>query len=300
MRRHAAETRRVELQGRRPGVISRIQNGDDGSPCGGPPRTPAHKNDIMKEPDRFTVGAVLTALRPSIVPHDQPFMTPVTRPPIQVRLVAPSIVCWGLQLMVQTAGPRLRLVGSSATLADALPVLEWLPPDVVVVDIDDGCDLDGLASACAKLRLNVLVLTGNTDRGFVQRMMAAGARGVQQKRDPPSAFLKAIEVVGRGHLSVPQPGISPPQHSVRGRYDAYDRIALLTDRERQTIAAVVTDVSAPAKVIAARLKITEHTLRNHLTSIYSKLDVSGRLALYAFAKERRLIRMSGADTDLGP
>ena len=40
-----------------------------------------------------------------------------------------------------------------------------------------------------------VLLTGNTDRGFVQRMMAAGARGVQQKREPPSAFLKAIEVV---------------------------------------------------------------------------------------------------------
>ena len=58
--------------------------------------------------------------------------------------------------------------------------------------------------------------------------------------------------------------------------------------ERQTIAAVASDASAPGKVIADRLCISEHTLRNHLTSIYNKLGVCNRLDLYAFATRHSL------------
>jgi two-component system, NarL family, nitrate/nitrite response regulator NarL len=44
-------------------------------------------------------------------------------------------------------------------------------------------------------------------------------------------------------------------------------------------------------VIASRLCISEHTLRNHLTSIYSKLGLSSRLDLYAYATRHRLQEM---------
>ncbi len=61
-----------------------------------------------------------------------------------------------------------------------------------------------------------------------------------------------------------------------------------TLRERQTIAAMTSDAGAPGKVIADRLCISEHTLRNHLTSIYSKLGLSNRVDLYAYATRNRL------------
>ena len=66
------------------------------------------------------------------------------------------------------------------------------------------------------------------------------------------------------------------------------RIALLTDREREAIAALVADTTVPAKVIADRLDISSHTLRNHLTSIYRKLNVNNRLDLYAYAARNSL------------
>jgi DNA-binding CsgD family transcriptional regulator len=66
------------------------------------------------------------------------------------------------------------------------------------------------------------------------------------------------------------------------------KIATLTMRERQTIAAVASDAAAPGKVIAGRLCISEHTLRNHLTSIYNKLGLSNRLDLYAYATRHSL------------
>jgi two-component system nitrate/nitrite response regulator NarL len=59
--------------------------------------------------------------------------------------------------------------------------------------------------------------------------------------------------------------------------------ASLTEREREIIAMVVEGQGACNKVLAGKLFISEHTLRNHLTSIYSKLDVQNRLELYVYA-----------------
>ena len=84
----------------------------------------------------------------------------------------------------------------------------------------------------------------------------------------------------------------PPQHDQES-----ERTATLTWRGRQTVAAVTSDASVPVKVIASRLCISEHTLRNHLTSIYSKLGVSGRLGLYAYASEHGLSRPLQSEKD---
>jgi DNA-binding CsgD family transcriptional regulator len=45
---------------------------------------------------------------------------------------------------------------------------------------------------------------------------------------------------------------------------------------------VATDAAAPGKVLARRLRMSEHTLRNHLSSIYGKLGLANRLDLYAW------------------
>jgi DNA-binding NarL/FixJ family response regulator len=62
----------------------------------------------------------------------------------------------------------------------------------------------------------------------------------------------------------------------------------LTPAERKVVAAVVRHKSAPNKVVAAGLHISEHTLRNHLSSIYGKLGVKGRVDLVLHAMEHRL------------
>ena len=71
------------------------------------------------------------------------------------------------------------------------------------------------------------------------------------------------------------------------------RIATLTLREREIIAVMAAHAGATAKAIAQKLHISEHTLRNHLTSIYEKLDVANRLELFAFAHQHDLTRGPG-------
>jgi len=126
----------------------------------------------------------------------------------------------------------------------------------------------------------------------------SGARGVVEKRSAPALLLKAIEKVHDGELWVDRAATSrifmelARQKAAKGKDPEQQRIATLTKRERHSIAAVASDANAPGKVIAARLNISEHTLRNHLTSVYSKLGVPNRLALYAYAHRHGLHEVS--------
>ena len=213
---------------------------------------------------------------------------------IQVFLIALPLVRWGLERLVQTAHPRLEVAGGAAQIAESLPLLERYSPDVVVPVLDSASAVDELADLCAKTRAKVILVTSSADLAWLDRAVIAGVRGVVRAGEPPQTLLKAIDKVHDGEFWIDR-GATGRIFMEMARQKASDRndpdkskIATLTLRERQTIAALASDASAPGKVIASRLCISEHTLRNHLTSIYTKLELSNRLDLYAYATRHRL------------
>jgi DNA-binding NarL/FixJ family response regulator len=214
---------------------------------------------------------------------------------IEVFIVAPALLSWGLQRLIQTAGSPLRLTSTASTLEAAMPMLLRRPPDVLLLDLDDGVGPADVANLHGLHGLKVVVLTFSDDAALLERVQAAGARAIVRKRAAPSQLLKAAEAVGREHAfmsSLPAElrpmALAAARLPLRPAGPEDGRLASLTARERQMIAAVVADAAAPAKAIADRLCISEHTLRNHLSSIYAKLEVSGRLGLQAFVSQHRL------------
>ncbi|RYF51495.1 MAG: response regulator transcription factor [Comamonadaceae bacterium] len=213
---------------------------------------------------------------------------------VRVFIVAPQIVCWGLERLVQSAHPALEYLGSAPSIGDPLPAREGGLPDVIIVDFDSEDQLPPLIQLLQRTTAKVVVLTLSGNIELLDAAVRNGARGVVRKTDPPAILLKAIERVHEGELWIDRTATGrifmamARQKAAEGNDPEKTKIATLTSRERQTIAAVASDASAPAKVIAQRLCISEHTLRNHLTSIYSKLDVSSRLGLYAYATQHRL------------
>ena len=214
--------------------------------------------------------------------------------PVQVFLIAPPMVSWGLERLVQTAHPRFEFTGSSDSIHAALVLMEKQPPDVVVAHVEGEIALESLAELHKRVQGHVLLVTGSQDVAILDKAVLAGVRGVVKTNDPPAILLKAIEKVHEGELWIDRGATSrifmemARQKAAQGNDPEKNRIATLTSRERQTIAAVASDASAPGKVIASRLCISEHTLRNHLTSIYSKLGLSSRLDLYAYASKHSL------------
>ncbi|HTH77451.1 MAG TPA: response regulator transcription factor [Ramlibacter sp.] len=217
---------------------------------------------------------------------------------VRVFIVAPPMLCWGLERLVQSEHPRLELSGT-APLADFAPAsLVRTPADVIVFVLESADELGGLAFLQSNCKAKFLVVTSVHDAGMCDQAVLAGARGVVRTWDPPHSLVKAIEKVDEGELWIDRSATSriflemARQKAAEGSDPEKTKISTLTRRERQMIAAFASDSAAPAKVIARRLCISEHTLRNHLTSIYNKLDVTNRLDLYAYATRHGLNQAS--------
>src|SRR5689334_5243878 len=89
--------------------------------------------------------------------------------PVQVFLIAPPMVCWGLERLVQTAHPRMELTGSSASLATSLEPMQKMPPDVIVADLDGAGGFDALAEINARIGARVLIVTSSQDVAVLDR-----------------------------------------------------------------------------------------------------------------------------------
>jgi DNA-binding NarL/FixJ family response regulator len=213
---------------------------------------------------------------------------------VRVFVIAPPMVCWGLERLVQSAHPRLELTGTAPFADFARAALARTPADVIVMAVEIQDDVVQLALMHSNGHTRCLVITGSHDTELCDNAVMAGARGVVHTWDPPLSLLKAIEKIHEGELWIDRSATSriflemARQKASEGKDPERTKISTLTRRERQMIAAFASDAAAPAKVIARRLCISEHTLRNHLTSIYNKLEVANRLDLYAYATRHGL------------
>ncbi|MCK0510452.1 response regulator [Aromatoleum buckelii] len=197
---------------------------------------------------------------------------------------------WGLERLIEGAD-RMQLVGSATSIAELLADPESRNADVIVLDLDLG----GVDSATALAELHrtlsarVLVLTGARDTDAHRRVVMAGARGVVRKEEPVDVLLRAIEKVHEGDVWVNRALIGDIMDRLKGGSPPPDehsaKISSLTPKELEVIATVVRHKGAKSLILAESLGISEHTLRNHLTVIYHKLELRGRLELYVYAKE---------------
>jgi DNA-binding NarL/FixJ family response regulator len=188
----------------------------------------------------------------------------------------------GIRMLVESAGD-VRVVGSSPSASGAIEPLRQLGPDVVLLDLDLG-DEDGLAwlprLAEAAPRAAVLILTALRDRARDEGALRAGARGLLLKDAPPEVLLKAIRSVAAGALWFDPRALAAPQGE-SARPPEHASAAALTDREREVVALVAEGLRN--EEVGRRLGISEKTVRNHLTAIFQKLGVSGRLELVLVA-----------------
>ncbi len=219
--------------------------------------------------------------------------------PIRVFLIDDHrSILWGLERLIESGAPLMTVVGSAPNVTEALPHLAAANPDVILLDIDLGTEngIDGIPLLMARSMARILILTGARDKTVHDKAVLAGACGVVGKESLAETILTAIEKVHDGQVWLDRAATGRifVEFSREGASQAADpewtKISMLTVREREIVAVTAGNAGATAKTIAQILFISEHTLRNHLTSIYNKLDVANRLELYAYAQKYGLTK----------
>ncbi len=207
-------------------------------------------------------------------------------------------VLWGLEKLIEGESPRMVVIGKATTSAEAMRLLDEAKPDIVLLDIDLGGEsgINAIPNLIAKSQARVLVLTGSRDSSVHDAAVLAGAMGVVEKGESAETILKAIQKVSEGEIWLDRSATGriflelSRNKAAEAQNPEQRKIASLTPRERQIVAEIGSDAAAGSKVIAERLHISEHTLRNHIASIYEKLEVSSRLELFAYAGKHGISR----------
>lgn len=189
----------------------------------------------------------------------------------------------------------MMVVGDAGNGAEALEIASREQPEVILLDLclrdESGLDLiPPLLQAAEEAR--ILVLTGVHDQTEHRRAVRLGASGVIGKDAPPALLIKAIERVNAGELWLNRSATAQLVSELRRTPEVSTAsveegmIARLTPREREIISLVAE--GKKNKQIADSLCISDVTVRHHLSSILSKLEVQDRVELLIFAYRNNL------------
>ena len=194
-----------------------------------------------------------------------------------------ALVRAGLRIILSSA-EDLQVVGEADDGARAVAAVREHRPDVVLMDIRMA-EMDGIAATAALRRLDpppqVIVLTTFHADEQVVSALRAGASGFLVKDTPPAEIINAVRIVASGEAII-SPSVTRALLSHFGETQASERrraagqrLARLTDREREVAAAIGSGASNAE--VAASLFMSEATVKAHVSRLFTKLDVASRV-----------------------
>jgi DNA-binding NarL/FixJ family response regulator len=183
--------------------------------------------------------------------------------------------------------PDFTCVGTASSVAEALPLVDKLRPDLVLMDVRLG-DGDGVAATAelTKLdpRLRVVVLTAHTDTMLMQRAADAGACALLPKDGSLPDMLHALRTSQQGGLFV-HPALMKALTIAHSPGEEY--LEPLTPREAHVLNLLAD--GSDARAIARSLGISVSTCRFYVKGLLVKLDAHSQLEAVVIATKRGLV-----------
>ena len=198
-----------------------------------------------------------------------------------------SVVRQGLRMFLGL-DPELQVIGEARDGAEALRMAHELKPDVVLIDLLMPV-MDGIAAIGAIRRelpdVEAIALTSVLDDNSVVGAVRAGAIGYLLKDTEADELRRAIKAAAAGQVQLSPKAAARLMREVR----APDSPEALTERELDVLRLLAKGKSN--KEIGSHLYITETTVKSHLRSIFSKLNVLSRTEAITTASRRGLVQL---------
>ena len=201
---------------------------------------------------------------------------------------------YGLRALLQTEATSIEVVGEAATGEEAVALATQVSPEVILMDVNMP-GLNGIEATrrilSATPQVGILMLTMFDDDESVFAAIRLGARGYLLKGAEGEETIRAILAVSQGEAifspSIAQRlmGYFAAPHKNRQTTPLFPE---LTEREREVLTLLAQGYTNPA--IAELLVLSPKTVRNHVSTIFSKLQVAGRAEAIVRARDAGLTK----------
>lgn len=202
-----------------------------------------------------------------------------------------SIIREGLKNLLELDG-QIEVIAEAVDGKDCLDKLSIYKPDVLLLDINMP-NMNGLEVLqqlkARKMKVKVLVLTVHNETEYLMKAVDIGINGYVLKDSESSELKKAIFSIVEGETYI-QPSLIPALNAKRiERNEDEEKIYALTKRELEVLKLLA--IGMYNKEVAEKLEISERTVKNHVSNIFKKLEVTDRTQAAVFAIRNNLIKV---------
>lgn len=198
--------------------------------------------------------------------------------------------------MILDAEPDIRVVGEAGDGRVAIDEALRLTPHVVLMDVRmptmDGLEATRRLLALPGVDCRVLMLTTFDVDEYIGEALRAGASGFLLKDTPPDDLVRAVRTIAAGDAllapSVTRRLLARLADAIGGTGTTVDGLDLLSEREGEVLLHVARGLANAE--IAARLVVSEATVKTHVSNILGKLGLRDRVQLVIAAYESGLVR----------